>query len=107
MTSAAVLILGMLITAPLLGAAFTVTSVTVEMETSEDVLVMNSDVDLTFTVTDKDSGDPITGTLDPPGKRGKARITDHANDRLHVHTMDDGTLNNGSGSEFAAMSQDL
>jgi hypothetical protein len=60
MISAAVLVMAMMLTAPLLGAAFTVTSVTVEMETSEDVLVMNSDVDLTFTVTDKDSGDPIS-----------------------------------------------
>ena len=41
-------------------SAFTVTNVVVEMETSEDVLVMNSDVDLTFTITDKDTGDPIT-----------------------------------------------
>ncbi|UCC92315.1 MAG: hypothetical protein JSW25_06475, partial [Thermoplasmata archaeon] len=39
---------------------FTVTSVDVEMETSEEVLVMNSDIDLTFTVTDKETGDPIT-----------------------------------------------
>ncbi len=36
-------------------------NVKVRMETSEDILVMNSDVDLTFTVIDLGTGDPITG----------------------------------------------
>jgi hypothetical protein len=45
---------------PVHAAGFTVTKVEVEMETSEDVLVMNSDVDLTFTVTDVETGDPVT-----------------------------------------------
>lgn len=36
------------------------TDIDVDLETSEDTLVMNSDVDLTFTVKDKETGDPMT-----------------------------------------------
>ena len=49
------------LSAPAQGTTFTLTSVAVEMSTSEDTLVMNSDVDLTFTVTDVDTGDPLAG----------------------------------------------
>jgi hypothetical protein len=41
--------------------ASTAAEVEVKMRTSEDVLVMNSDVDLTFIVTDATTGDPVTG----------------------------------------------
>jgi hypothetical protein len=51
----------MLMVASVQAADFTVTNVKVEMETSEDVLVMNSDVDMEFTLTDTDIGAPITG----------------------------------------------
>jgi hypothetical protein len=46
---------------PVQAASFTLTNLKVEMETSEDVLVMNSDVDLTFQLTNIETGDPITG----------------------------------------------
>jgi hypothetical protein len=54
------LLLATALLAPVQATGFTVTKVEVEMEASEDVLVMNSDVDLTFTVTDLETGDPVT-----------------------------------------------
>ena len=56
--AATVLVASMLMTS---AQASTSTDVEVRLQTSEDLLVMNSDVDLTFTVTDKGTGDPITG----------------------------------------------
>ena len=60
-----VLVLALVLAAMLLSTAqatiISLERVKVDMETSEDVLVMNSDVDLTFTVIDLETGDPMTG----------------------------------------------
>ena len=55
----AILVLVVLSGPPATG--MTTASVDIGMSTSEDVLVMNSDVSMTFTVTDGDTGDPVTG----------------------------------------------
>ncbi|UCC92809.1 MAG: hypothetical protein JSW25_09130 [Thermoplasmata archaeon] len=55
------LMVAFLLIAPAQAEMSSGTDVEVDLETSEDVLVMNSDVDLTFTLTDKDTGDPVTG----------------------------------------------
>jgi hypothetical protein len=55
------LLLTVMLLVPVLGAMASSGNVRIEMETSEDVLVMNSDVDIRFTVTDMGSGEPMVG----------------------------------------------
>jgi len=66
-------------------AYFTVESVDIKLEASEDVLVMNSDIDLTFSVTDKGTGDPITDCEVEVHIQRKGS-TDDPNGNGHMHT---------------------
>ncbi len=61
LSSFTMILLMMLLLTPAQATIITLQNVKVEMETSEDVLVMNSDVDLTFSVTDLETGDMMEG----------------------------------------------
>jgi hypothetical protein len=60
LSALAVLMTATMLAVPVLGVTSS-EDVKIRMETSEDLLVMNSDVTLIFTVTDAETGDPIEG----------------------------------------------
>jgi len=86
-TAMFILLVAMLL-APAQASTFSVTNVVVEMETSEDILVMNSDVDLTFTVTDKTTGDPITDCEVEVHIDRKTSDDDDGDDHMHTEPME-------------------